>query len=293
VEGIRAQLRLTLGGEGRGAGPLAPRKSSASTAPPPVANCRPPATTDAEYCLTVAKASAHVNLTVAMVKALADAGKLTKIPAYYGSWYMLRASEWSPRTGHWRDQANTTTLVHWRPPTQAQGRGQDGPRTPVRMATLLGRMSVELTPGGTRGVKMPGGPLKKVFAWLSVTAHRVGLGRRIDDRPVVLLTTRGAHSGVARTTPVLAFPQGNDAWLIVASAGGAARHPDWFVNIARNPQEVWIEVEGRKLQVTPRSLSGPEREEAWRQIVAASPRFGGYEQKTDREMPVVRLSATG
>jgi deazaflavin-dependent oxidoreductase (nitroreductase family) len=91
----------------------------------------------------------------------------------------------------------------------------------------------------------------------------------------------------------MCFPEGAHAWLVVASAAGSASHPAWFVNLAHRPEDVWLEVEGRKVHVTPESLRGSDRDAAWRQIVARSPRFGGYEQKTDREMPVVRLSAAG
>jgi deazaflavin-dependent oxidoreductase (nitroreductase family) len=154
-------------------------------------------------------------------------------------------------------------------------------------------MSVDRTPAGTRGVKMPGGPLRKLFVGLAVAAHRLGVGRRMDNTPVLLLTTRGSRSGQLRTAPVMCFAWGEHTWLVVASAGGAAQHPAWFVNMAHNPQDVWVEVDGKKIQVAPQSLRGAEREEAWRQIVARSSRFGGYQEKTDREIPVVRLSATG
>jgi deazaflavin-dependent oxidoreductase (nitroreductase family) len=152
-------------------------------------------------------------------------------------------------------------------------------------------MPVELTPSGTRGQAMPGGPIRGLFTRLGVLLHRLGLGRRMDGQPVVVLTTRGARSGQLRSAPVMAFPDGDDAWLVVASAGGAAKHPAWAVNIARHPDEVWVGLEGRRVRVTPESLSGPERERAWASIVARSSRFRGYQEKTDREIPVVRLRA--
>jgi deazaflavin-dependent oxidoreductase (nitroreductase family) len=154
-------------------------------------------------------------------------------------------------------------------------------------------MSVEIPKSGTRGRNVPGGPLQAVAMKVAVALHRLGLGRRMDDTPVLLLTTRGARSGQLRTNPVLSFPEGDRAWLVVASAAGSARHPAWFVNLARHPEDVWLEVEGRKVRVTPESLRGPERQEAWGRILARSPRFAGYEEKTDREMPVVRLTAAG
>ncbi|MBJ7604625.1 MAG: nitroreductase family deazaflavin-dependent oxidoreductase [Candidatus Dormibacteraeota bacterium] len=106
----------------------------------------------------------------------------------------------------------------------------------------------------------------------------------------MLLTTRGAGSGELRTAPVMGFAQGDSTWLVVASAAGAAKHPAWYFNMARHPQDVWVEVEGNKLRVSPQSLQGAERDEAWRDILAKSPRYAGYEQKTDRQIPVVRLT---
>jgi len=79
--------------------------------------------------------------------------------------------------------------------------------------------------------------------------------------------------------------------LIVASAAGAAGNPAWYYNIAAHPDKVQIEVEGRKVAVVAEQLHGAERAEAWELIVATAPRFGQYQQKTDRELPVIRLVA--
>jgi deazaflavin-dependent oxidoreductase (nitroreductase family) len=152
-------------------------------------------------------------------------------------------------------------------------------------------MSVEITPGGTRGQRMPGGPVRRLVLGLMRLAHRVGMTKRMDGVPVIMLTTRGARSGELRSAPVMAFPEGDDAWLVVGSAAGAARHPAWVVNMARHPDEVWVEVDGRRLRVTPTSLRGDERQAAWATIVDRSSRFGGYQSKTDREIPVIRLRA--
>jgi deazaflavin-dependent oxidoreductase (nitroreductase family) len=77
----------------------------------------------------------------------------------------------------------------------------------------------------------------------------------------------------------------------VASLGGAPNHPNWFYNMAGNPDKIWIEIKGRKTKVRPQTLSGPEYEDAWRRIVAAYAGYGGYAQKTDRLIPVIRLVA--
>ena len=151
-------------------------------------------------------------------------------------------------------------------------------------------MSVNVTPGGTRGQKRPPGPVMGVLTWFMRTSHRLG-SKRMDGMPVILLTTKGARSGEPRTTPVMSFPEGDTAWLVVASFGGSAAHPAWFINLARHPEDVWIETGGRRVKVTPTSLAGEDRARAWERITGASARFAGYQQKTDREIPVVRLTA--
>jgi deazaflavin-dependent oxidoreductase (nitroreductase family) len=107
----------------------------------------------------------------------------------------------------------------------------------------------------------------------------------------LILTTIGRKSGAERTNPVGWFPGPDGSWLIVASAAGAAGNPAWYYNIAAHPDKVQIEVEGRKVAVVAEQLHGAERAEAWELIVATAPRFGQYQQKTDRELPVIRLVA--
>jgi deazaflavin-dependent oxidoreductase (nitroreductase family) len=120
--------------------------------------------------------------------------------------------------------------------------------------------------------------------------HRL-TGSKMGGRPLLYLTTVGAKSGQRRTAVVMPFPEGDDAWLIVASKGGAATHPAWFHNIAAHPDQVEVEVDGRKTAVTPQTLSGEERAAAWRRITSERPNFAGYETKTDRQIPVIRLTA--
>ncbi|MDQ6771820.1 MAG: nitroreductase family deazaflavin-dependent oxidoreductase [Candidatus Dormibacteraeota bacterium] len=150
-------------------------------------------------------------------------------------------------------------------------------------------MAVQVTPQGTRGGGRLDGPVLKAGMALNVCLYRLLRGAGMKGR-MLLLTTVGARSGAERTTPLAWFPDGDEAWLIVASAGGSTRHPAWYTNLARNSGRVWIEVGDRKLRVRPESLHGPERAERWQRIVAASPNFAGYERRTDRELPVIRLT---
>lgn len=152
-------------------------------------------------------------------------------------------------------------------------------------------MSVEVPPSGTRGAKgPPSGALGRLMSGVAQRIHRL-TGSKMGGRPLLYLTTTGAKSGQRRTSVVMPFPEGNDAWLIVASRGGSAEHPAWFHNLAANPDQVEIEFEGRRTAVTPQTLSGAERATAWERITRERPNFAGYTEKTDRELPVIRLTA--
>ena len=152
-------------------------------------------------------------------------------------------------------------------------------------------MSVEIPPSGTRGGKRaPSGTVGRALMSVVRRVHRL-TGSKSSGRPLLYLTTVGAKSGQPRTAVVMPFPEGDDAWLIVASANGAAGHPAWLYNLAAHPDQVEVEVDGRKTAVTPQTLTGEDRATAWERITRERPNFADYEQKTDRVIPVVRLSA--
>jgi deazaflavin-dependent oxidoreductase (nitroreductase family) len=152
-------------------------------------------------------------------------------------------------------------------------------------------MSVDIPPSGTRGGKGPArGFAGRTLMGVARRVHRL-TGSKMSGRPLLYLTTVGAKSGQARTAVVMPFPEGDDAWLIVASANGAAGHPAWLYNLAAHPDRVEIEFEGRKTAVTPQTLSGEERADAWERITRERPNFADYERKTDRNIPIVRLVA--
>jgi deazaflavin-dependent oxidoreductase (nitroreductase family) len=114
-------------------------------------------------------------------------------------------------------------------------------------------------------------------------------GKALVGLNALVLTTIGRKSGAQRSTPVSCFPSKDGSWLIVASAGGAAKNPDWYYNLAAHPDRVQIETAGRKVAVVAEQLHGAEREEAWVQIIAAWAQFAKYQDRTDRELPVIRL----
>ena len=146
------------------------------------------------------------------------------------------------------------------------------------------------TTAGTRGARQPSGfALRAVNRLMASRIRRKG-GGQVMGFNALLLTTVGRKTGAGRTTPVGWFPGKDGSWLIVASANGAAGNPAWYYNIAAHPDQVQIEVEGRKVAVVAEQIHGTERAEAWQQITASAPRFAGYQQKTDRELPIIRLA---
>ena len=159
------------------------------------------------------------------------------------------------------------------------------------------RNSIEIPPRGTRGARQPwGGLLMRLFQPIinmQISGYRKAKGPNAPVMmgfPTVLLTTVGARTGVERTHVLGGFPDGDDAWLIVASKSGAATHPAWFLNLAKSPDKIWLEVGNRKLRVVADSLTGKEREQALARVAAIAPRYGGYQKKTDRQIPVIRLT---
>ncbi|MBV9602426.1 MAG: nitroreductase family deazaflavin-dependent oxidoreductase [Chloroflexi bacterium] len=146
-------------------------------------------------------------------------------------------------------------------------------------------MPVELTPNGTRGANLPR-PLVKVGLVV------LNLYTRLRGAPLLTLTTYGSRSGREHSVPLRYSldPTHPGAWLVVASFGGTARHPAWYVNLARNPERVRVALDGRTAQVRADSLSGAERTQMWNHIVAQAPVYAEYQRKTDREIPIVRLT---
>ena len=78
---------------------------------------------------------------------------------------------------------------------------------------------------------------------------------------------------------------------MVASNAGAAAHPDWFLNMAKRPDQVWIAIDKRRVKVAPETLEGAVRERAWKEITSLAPGYGRYEENTDRIIPIIRLKA--
>ena len=107
--------------------------------------------------------------------------------------------------------------------------------------------------------------------------------------PMILVTHKGAKSGVERTSP-LVYTRDADRLVIIASMGGAPAHPAWFHNIKANP-EVQVEVGDESYPAKAEILTeGPERQRLFDQQAALMPNFKEYQGKTDRVIPVIVLT---
>lgn len=119
------------------------------------------------------------------------------------------------------------------------------------------------------------------------------LGYQAWGMPVLELTTTGRKSGTPRTCYLTSPLQVGDDLVIVASRGGDDHHPAWFLNLRDDP-EVVVKLEGGEPRpMTARITEGDERADLWERLTAAHDNYAGYQRRTDREIPVVVLSAAG
>ncbi len=104
--------------------------------------------------------------------------------------------------------------------------------------------------------------------------------------PVIIVTTRGNKSGKVRKTPLMRVEH-DGQYALVASMGGAPRHPVWYHNLSADPAAVVIQDGPHPFDATVRELSGAERDEWWERAVAAYPPYAEYQRKTERLIPVL------
>ena len=155
-------------------------------------------------------------------------------------------------------------------------------------------MTIRVTPRGTRGTGFPKlmRRMMSFFAPLQVAmVRRSGGAMKVQGRPLLIREPTGARTVKQRLTTLGWFPDedaSRRSWLVVASNAGAASHPAWYLNLARDP-DCAIEVGHERVRVRAESLVGEERERAWKRVVELAPGYGHYATDTDREIPIVRL----
>jgi deazaflavin-dependent oxidoreductase (nitroreductase family) len=111
------------------------------------------------------------------------------------------------------------------------------------------------------------------------------VGGPFAGRAMALLTTTGARTGEQRTTP-LVYSRDGDRIVVIASMGGAPRHPSWYFNLKANP-EATLEVGTETFQARATEAQGPERDRLYAAQAAEMPAFNDYQAKTSRTIPVM------
>ena len=110
---------------------------------------------------------------------------------------------------------------------------------------------------------------------------------RDTGMPVVIVTNLGATSGKVRKTPVMRVEH-DGRYAMVASQGGAPKHPQWYHNLVAHPR-VELQDGAVKQDMVAREVTGTERDEWWQRAVAAYPPYADYQKKTTRQIPVFVL----
>lgn len=123
---------------------------------------------------------------------------------------------------------------------------------------------------------------------LNVLLYKLSGGRvmgSLEGVPICLVTMRGRRSGALKTIPLMYVPHG-DAVLLVASLGGAPKHPAWYHSVRANP-EIEIRIGRQRRQLRAREASDEEHRALWPVAVAAYPSYADYQRKTERRIPIL------
>ena len=112
------------------------------------------------------------------------------------------------------------------------------------------------------------------------------VGGRMGKAPVLLLSVTGRKSGKRRTIPLL-YGRDGDNFVVIASVGGAPKHPAWYHNL--QGQEAEIQVGRERRRVRAGEAEGEERDRLWAHMVSLYPAYDSYQKKTSRRIPVVVL----
>lgn len=141
-----------------------------------------------------------------------------------------------------------------------------------------------------RGLNSP--QTNTIIKWMSraqtfvykKTGGKVG-GTFLQGAPVALLTTTGRKTGKPRVSPLLYLREGNRI-VLIASKGGSASHPMWYLNLKSNPT-VSVQIKDEVLRLTARDASEEERARYWPKMAQMYTSFDDYQSWTDRVIPVV------
>jgi deazaflavin-dependent oxidoreductase (nitroreductase family) len=112
-------------------------------------------------------------------------------------------------------------------------------------------------------------------------------GTELEGKPCVILWTRGRNSGTVRKAPLMRVTDG-ERYAVIASLGGAPKHPVWYLNLLADPK-VSLQDGPELKDYTARVVEGPERDEWWKRAAEVWPSYDEYQTKTERQIPVVVL----
>jgi deazaflavin-dependent oxidoreductase (nitroreductase family) len=120
-------------------------------------------------------------------------------------------------------------------------------------------------------------------------AHDGRIGGPMAGTPILLLHHTGARSGIERVTPLAYQPQGDGAFVIVASNGGSPTHPSWYYNLKAHPR-VEVEVGTNRFIAEAAELAATARADAWPKLIEVAPSIAEFQAQTRRRIPVFVLT---
>ena len=143
------------------------------------------------------------------------------------------------------------------------------------------------------------GPFMRMMIWLmpKLTPAHVWIYRKLHGRfvnrftagtPVLLVTTIGRHSGLARTV-ALGYLADGDAFIVAGTNGGKPALPAWLLNLQANPRAT-VEIDGKNITAKAEFLTGATWEQHWQRLVARYPIYAKAAHFADRQIPLVRLN---
>jgi deazaflavin-dependent oxidoreductase (nitroreductase family) len=131
-------------------------------------------------------------------------------------------------------------------------------------------------------------PMSHLNTWLyRISGGRLG-GRWMYGAPVMLLSYTGRKSGRRMTTPLLYIRDGREV-ITVASKGGSATHPLWYLNLRTNP-DCEVEIGREVTRMRARTATADEKKKLWPALVKVYPDYEAYQARSPRDIPVVVLS---
>lgn len=138
----------------------------------------------------------------------------------------------------------------------------------------------------------PQNPIDNSADWVAAHIHAFDEPEGADwpsqrGAPLLLLTTKGAKSGLWRRTALI-YGEDSGRFLVVASKGGAPSAPGWYVNLSENP-EVHLQVRDRTFRAMASTASSAQKPKLWNEMVSIWPDYANYQEKTDRDIPIVIL----